>query len=322
MLKISLFGTGQANYKDQPIPDFPNQQSYLLFCYLLLHKPYPHHREHLSTIFWGDTITSTSRKRLRNALWRLRKMFESVGLCTDDYLLVADETISFINSSNYWLDIEVFENGVDACKDLSGRDLTVEQATKLESAVELYIGDLLESIYEDWLLYDRERYRLAYLNALNKLMVYHGFSGNYERGLAYGEEILARDSTREKVHRQMMWLYSLADNRNAALAQYKRCRQILREELGVRPMLETQNLYAALLRNEFNPDTWPGNQIRSSISIGMTDSSICTLVRRALQKLNRLQETIEGTSEELHVIEQMINEALTQTVHQQKNIPD
>jgi hypothetical protein len=46
------------------------------------------------------------------------------------------------------------------------------------------------------------------------------------------------------------------------------------------------------------------------------------LVRKALQKLNRLQETIEGTSEELHIIEQMINEALTQTMGQPNNTPE
>ena len=318
MLEIRLFGTGQASYKEHSITDFPNQQSHLLLCYLLLHKHYPHHREHLSSIFWGDSPTSNARKGLRNALWRLRKVFDTVRICTDDYLLIADDTIAFINSSDYWLDIEIFETGTDACKDLSGRDLTPDQASKLEISVELYIGDLLESVYEDWLLYDRERYRISYLNALNKLMVYHGLNGNYERGLAYGEDILARDSTREKVHRQMMWLYCLADNRNAALTQYKRCRNILRNELGIRPMIETQNIYALLLRNEFNPKTWHGDQIRPSISEEMPDSSIATLVRRALVKLNRLQETIEGTSKELHIIEQLITEASTQTSHQQK----
>jgi DNA-binding SARP family transcriptional activator len=322
MLKISLFGTGQADFMDQSIADFPNQQSYHLFCYLLLHKNYPHHREHISTIFWGDASTSTSRKRLRNAIWRLRKLCEPFGICIEDYLLIADDTISFINSSNYWLDVEIFEKESEACRDISGRKLTPEQAEKLEMAVTLYKGDLLESSYDDWLLYDRERYRIIYLNLLNKLMVYHGLNGNYERGLGYGNEILSKDSTRERVHRQMMWLYSLADNRNAALLQYKKCCQILQDELGVRPMQETQNLYAALIRNEFNPDTWPVDQIRTSHSIGMTDRSISSLVRKALQKLNRLQETIEGTSEELHIIEQMINEALTQTMGQPNNTPE
>lgn len=322
MLEIKLFGTGQANYNNQPIPDFPNQQSFLLFCYILLHKEYPHHREHLSTIFWGDSTTSTARKRLRNALWRLRKLLDPAGIYLDDYLLIADETISFINSSAYWLDIEYFDKGIGLCKDISGSDITPDQVSTLEKSIEIYIGDLMESSYEDWLLYERERYRIDYLNALNKLMVYHGLNGNYEQGLFYGEEILSRDCTREKVHRQMMWLYSLADNRNAAIRQYKRCKEILRDELGIRPMLETQKIYALLLQNEYNPKTWSGYQIGASISENGTESAICNLVRQALNKLTRLQETIEGTSIELQLIEQMITQAITQTNHNLEDSPD
>jgi DNA-binding SARP family transcriptional activator len=322
MLKIKLFGTGQAQFKDQSIPDFPNQKSFLLLCYLLLHKQYPHHREHLSNIFWGDSTTSTARKGLRNALWRLRKLLEPNGICLDDYLLIADDTISFINTSEYWLDIEAFEKGTEQSKDIAGKDLTSEQASSLETATNYYIGDLLESSYDDWLLYERERYRIDHLNALNKLMVYHGLNGNFEQGLTYGEKILSRDSTRERVHRQMMWLYSLADNRNAAIAQYKRCKEILRDELGIRPMMETQKIYALLLQNEFNPNNWSGVHNLVSGPEPMTDSAVCTLVRQALEKLNRLQETIEGTSIELQMIERMINQSITQTSHKLEESPD
>jgi DNA-binding SARP family transcriptional activator len=322
MLKIKLFGTGQAKFKDQAIPDFPNQKSFLLFCYLLIHKQYPHHREHLSTIFWGDSTTSTARKGLRNALWRLRKLLEPNGICLDDYLLIADDSISFINTSEYWLDIEAFEKGTEESKDIAGQDLTPEQASSLETATNYYIGDLLESSYEDWLLYERERYRIDYLNTLNKLMVYHGLNGNFEQGLTYGEKILSRDSTREKVHRQMMWLYSLADNRNAAIAQYKRCKEILRDELGIRPMLETQKIYALLMQNEYRPINWSGVHSLPSGPEHMTDSAVCTLVRQALEKLNKLQETIEGTSIELQMIERMINQSITQTSHKLEESSD
>jgi len=320
MLEIKLFGIGQAHFNEQPLTDFPNQQPCLLLCYLLINNRYPHHREHLSTILGADTSTRKARKRLRNVLWRLRKTFQSVGISVDDYLLVAEDTISFVNSSDYWLDIEIFETKTECCQDLSGRELTPEQATQLEEAVNLYSGDLLESTYEDWLLYDRERFRIAHLNALNKLMVYHGLNGNYEHGLAYGENILARDSTREKVHRQMMWLYYLSGNRNAALTQYKRCCQTLMDELGVHPMGETKYMHELILNNQFNSQDWPGDQLAPIFSEKITDRSIRPLVKRALKKLHGLQEIIEGTSAELRLIEQKINEAMTESPQQNKVI--
>ena len=54
--------------------------------------------------------------------------------------------------------------------------------------------------------------------------------GTYEHGLTFGERFLARDSTREKMQRQMMRLHGRSRSRCAALAQYQRCRQALREE--------------------------------------------------------------------------------------------
>jgi DNA-binding SARP family transcriptional activator len=237
---------------------------------------------------------------------------EPVGLCIDDYFLIDDDTISFINTSDYWLDLESFESGTEKCKGISGRNINENQASILEKSIQHYIGDLLEGNYEDWVLYERERYRIAYLNALYKLMVFHGCAGNFEQGLSYGEAILARDITREKVHRQMMWLYSLADNRDAAIKQFKQCRQILKDELGIPPMLETQKIYALILQNKFQPDSWDGDARLPARSQLFRDNSICTLIRSALDKLNQLQETIEGTTMELLLIEKMINETLAQ----------
>ena len=322
MFEIKLFGTGQASNNGNSLVDFPNQQPSLLLCYLLLNNHYPHHREHISSIFWGDSPTKTARKRLRNALWRLRNTLKSVGASCDDFLLITDDTISFIDSSDYWLDIEIFENQTECVKGISGGDLIPEQVSKLELAVNLYVGDLLEGCYEDWLLNDREKFRIAYINTLNKLMVYYGKVGNYERGLSCGEKILSQDFTREKVHRQIMQLHFLAGNRDASLAQYHRCREILWDEFGIPPMKDTRTFYELLLRNQLDPKPWSDDFITSSPAESNYEFSIYSLVRSALQKLHRLQETIEDTSSELLQIEQMITEAITNSTQQPENSSD
>jgi hypothetical protein len=62
-----------------------------------------------------------------------------------------------------------------------------------------------------------------YSRALERLMVYHEVNGTFERGLTFGDRILARDSTREKVQRQQIRLHWLSGSRSGGLAQYKRC---------------------------------------------------------------------------------------------------
>jgi len=322
MLKISMFGTGQARYNDLAVVDFPNQQPSLLLCYLLLNKDHPHHREQLSTLFWGDSPTRTARKRLRNTLWRLGKMFQAVDGSLEDYFLVADETIAFIPTSQYWLDFEIFSRQVDSCKDIPGSQLSAAQAAQLESAVNLYQGDLLESVYEDWLLYDREHCRMQYLNTLNKLMIYHGVNNNYEQGLSYGEAILARENTREKVHRQMMWLYALAGNREAALSQYRRCCQVLLEEYGVTPMAETHRIFEALQANQFDPHHWGGMSGSGSPAGGNETLALQPIIQRALQRLQNLQDKLAGTHAELQALEQLISQALNQTTKNHSEFHD
>jgi len=312
MLEIKLFGTGQAYYNDQPLAGFPNQQPCLLLSYLLLNKNYPHNREHLAAILWDDAPAIIGRKSLRNALWRLRQIFESVGACLDDYLMITEDSVAFINTSHFGLDIETFETTTALCKDLSGWELSEEQVSQLETGVDLYLGDLLEGIYEDWVLYDRERLNLVYINTLNKLMVYYGLKGNYERGLTCGNRILAMDNTRETVYRQMMWLYCLLGDRNAALKLYKCCSRILRDELGVDPMQETRHLFEQVLHNQIDPKEWQFPFDAPAYSRRTVDRDSQSLTENTLKKLRFIQNSIEETNAQLHLLEKMLGETLTQ----------
>jgi DNA-binding SARP family transcriptional activator len=311
MLTVNLFGTGQAKYDDCPLPGFPLQQPCLLLCHLLLNKTYPHNREQLASILWGDGPTYLARKSLRNTLWRLRQVFQTVGASIDEYLFISEDCVSFVNTSSYQLDVEFFEASTRICQDISAQDLTVEQASQLQTGVDLYVGDLLESIYVDWILYDRERLRLIFLTALNHLMVYYGTHGSYERGLACGKRILSYDNTREKVHRQMMWLHFLQGDRTAALAQYKLCLQILREELGVQPMEETRTLYDQIVHNKFDAMHWMVDEKAQGPLRDPQGGSMRSLAELALKRLHHLQAVMDETSAELRSLERLIDESLS-----------
>jgi DNA-binding SARP family transcriptional activator len=318
MLKIKLFGTGQAYLDGYEYAPFPSNQAHLLLCYLLLNSKYPHLRDQLASVFWGEYSTRASRKYLRNGLWKLRQMFEEAQANLDDYLFVSDESITFIRTSSYWLDVEVFEDTLEDYQDVPGQEIRPEQAHQLGTAVELYSGNLLEGADYDWCIYERERLNLLYLEALSKLMVYHAANGTYERGLAYGERILVQDPTREKVHLHMMRLYWLSGNRSAALAQYKRCVQILREELGIAPLHETTLVYQQMIHNQYTPQLRragvendskaiqaqsPGGEIKGEASI-MPNGT-----REALET-TYLQRLVEETTAELRQIEKLIHSDL------------
>lgn len=312
MLKATLFGNGQARYFERELPGFPGQQACLLLCYLLLNKQQPHHREQLAAIFWPEHASDVARKYLRNAIWRMRQILQSTGAPPDEYLFYSEDSIAFINTSSHWLDVEVFESAAARFQPVAASQLQPIDAAQLAAAVDLYTGDLLENVYEDWCLYERERLRLLYLNSLHKLMVYHGLKGAYDSGIVYGERILTHDNTREKVHRQVMWLHWLAGNRDAALLQYQRCARILRDELNAAPMDETRQLYEQMRAGQVpaQASAWAETTSPRASLASETEQHLKPLLEQTRHRLFQLQQMIEETRAELRQIERTLDDAM------------
>ncbi len=307
MLRVKLLGAGQASLNNVPLDGFPSQQVHMLLGYILLNSHQVHLRDHLATLFWGDHDTQTSRKYLRNSLWKLRCIFEELGACLDDFLLVTDTSVAVIGDSPIWLDVDVFETAVTNCQDVRGQDMTAEQAYDLEQAVALYQNDLLMGNYSDWCLYERERLSLLYTSSLIKLMFFNEINGNYERGLMYAGKVLERDNTREAVHVEMMRLYWLSGNRKAALAQYRRCVQVLREEMGIPPLKETTRVYQQMLQNHYEPFAISPQQKAADMH------NLQEMAQRSLLKLQYLQNMLEETRVDLLAIEQRIHAETVKT---------
>ena len=70
--------------------------------------------------------------------------------------------------------------------DVPGARLSRADAGALEEAVELYHGDLIETLYSDWCIYERDRLQLVYLAMLEKLMGYCEDRQRYPQGLPTG----------------------------------------------------------------------------------------------------------------------------------------
>jgi DNA-binding SARP family transcriptional activator len=164
--------------------------------------------------------------------------------------------VGFNCASRYWLDVAAFEEQVKKFLVTPVEIVEERKVQKLRNAMQLYRGELLEGFYDDWALRERERLRTLYLNGLAYLMSVARYQGNYETGLAYGHQILELDPLREEIHRELMRLYLDNQQRPLAVRQYKTCCAVLRAELDIEPMLETQTLYAQIMsygENEPSP---------------------------------------------------------------------
>ena len=78
-LRIRLFGKFQVERDGYAMSGLDALKVQELFCYLLLNRDRPHHREALAGLLWGEYSTSQSKKYLRQALWQLQLALGSGG---------------------------------------------------------------------------------------------------------------------------------------------------------------------------------------------------------------------------------------------------
>ena len=242
-LHITLFGHVSVVHPHASGPLRLSRSTQALFAYLLLHQHLVP-RDVLMDVFWVDTSPDRARSSLTTALWRLRQLLEPEDITPGTYLVTSSTgEVGFNWNSSYWLDTAAFERHLYPLLRKPISNLGEDDLTEIEGVLNLYRGELLEGIYEDWALRERERFRSLHLNCLTRLMEFYACRKDFERSIGLAQEILHRDPVREEIHRALMRLYLESGQRSLAVRQYVHCRDTLDQELGVGPLEETQVLY-------------------------------------------------------------------------------
>jgi len=239
---IRLFGRLSVRCGDQELFSHTPLKAKELFAYLAVHRRRPHARESIATLLWPECPSEQSRKNLRQALWQLNSALRhGPSRCVDHVLIRETNHLEFHHDQQVWIDVEEFEAAFKARsprRPVSDSD----DVTRFAQAVQLYQGDLLEGFYAEWCLRERDRLKQIYFTMMDALIANCESIKEYETGLEHAAAVLRSDGSRECTHRAMMRLFYLSGDRVAALRQYKRCEDALREELGVGPDEETRAL--------------------------------------------------------------------------------
>ncbi len=234
MLTLQLLGLPQVRRAGAPLTITRRKSRALLF-YLAAHAR-PLTRDHLLAFFWPDLDRAAAQQTLRTTLHGLRR---TLG----DDLLVDEGTLALAPTVS--VDALAFEMQLAA---------PTPPPAALEAALALYQGDFLDGFtladapaFDDWAAAERERYRHLAVRALTALAAAQEGQGAYPAALATIDRALAFDPLQEDLQRAALRLSYLAGDRAGAIRRYGHLRQLLDDELGVLPMLETRALYDALL---------------------------------------------------------------------------
>ncbi len=232
--RAHLFGTFSLWRGKQKLALPASSAARALLAYLLLNRAQPLAREVALGLFFPEMPDARARRALSQALWHIRRILPR--------LVEADaETIQMARDASIWVDVEEFKRISDS------------SSSNLKSAIDLYRGDLLDGLYDDWVLAERERLREMYLHALEQVASDLKATGDFAGALQYAQRLVTADPLRESAHREVMRLLCALDRPDAALKQFAVCRQMLRTEFALEPEAETRALAEEIAQRREHP---------------------------------------------------------------------
>jgi len=152
--------------------------------------------------------------------------------------------------------VGTIETDVDRFEAASAAAFSTRDMSAFNDAAALYGGDLLpDDASEPWSEDRRRALHETYLAVL--------------RGAGLWSRLLDLDPTDEEAHRELMRQHLDAGNRRAAIGQFERLREVLRDELGVGPDPESVALYEKVLAREGQDAPTAAERARALLAWGM-----------------------------------------------------
>jgi predicted ATPase/DNA-binding SARP family transcriptional activator len=232
-----------------------------LLAYLAVEHKQPHTRAFLCALLWPDLSENAARQNLSQALTRLRQVVGDKQAETP-YLLATTDTVQLNPAARWQVDVHTFSERIATAERHPHRawHLCTICATALQEAVACYEGDFLAHFYlsdsvpfEEWALPLRQRLRGRMLSALERLVRYAEWRGDFGSGIENAHRQIVLEPLRDHAHRELMRLLALGEQQSAALAHYAHFSALLESEVGAEPEAETTSLYARIRTNPLDP---------------------------------------------------------------------
>ncbi len=266
--RMYLFGVPRVEHNGKEI-NIPRRKSLALLAYLAVTAT-SHSREALATLLWPENDRSSALANLRRELSRFKR---TAG---EHILKIERHRVEINPLGELWVDVQAFEQGVAKAKQHGHQptELCADCLASLTKAVGYYTGDFLAGFsipdsveFDDWQFFQSESLRRKLAEALQQLIEWHVYQGEFQQSTDYGRRWLALDPLHEPAHRQLMRLYAWSGQGSLAIRQYQECQRLLDEELGLEPEKETTTLYEAIRTKQLPPPQKPAAEHISPLEI-------------------------------------------------------
>jgi DNA-binding SARP family transcriptional activator len=145
-------------------------------------------------------------------------------------------------------DVEQFDLRYHEGRHLENNGRTEEAAAEYEKATELYRGEyLVEYLYEDWTMVERERLSNTYIDMLVWLAAHYKEPDQLQESIQLCYRILEKDRAHENGHLLLTEAYALLGYYGRALHQHSLFQRALKSTHGTEPSVETVKRFEKVL---------------------------------------------------------------------------
>ncbi len=235
MLRLKLLGelTLEVDGERRELPASRRARS-LLGLLALERRTHP--RGQLAGRLWPDVLDESARTSLRSALSALRR---ALGADADRYLLATRDGVVLAGPDEVWTDVGEFERLV-----AEGR---------LEDALELARGDLLEDLDDEWVYERRDEQRARLVALLERMAAGSEAEGRLAAAITLTRRQVALEPLSEEAHRELIRRLAANGDRSAALTTYQRLSDRFASELGIVPSPATRDLVEQIRAGATSP---------------------------------------------------------------------
>ncbi len=246
LLRAHLFETLRLYAGDGGPLDLGSPKTRSLIAYLLLNRAHPIDRRKLAYTFWPNSSEAAARRNLRQYLYHAKAALTPADP-DGEPLHITNTSIQFNPQLSLELDVELFLHKARPQASLE----------ELLEAIELYTSDLLEDIYDDWCIAERERLRKTWLAALDRSSQILQAAERDAEAIAILETWAQAEPFQETAHQRLITLYARRGERTRALQTYQHFARRLAKELNADPLPETQALIQAIQEGQRTPARAP-----------------------------------------------------------------
>jgi DNA-binding SARP family transcriptional activator len=219
-----------------------------IFCYIATSRHRRVDKEVLIEAFWGDEDFAAIEKNFHPTISHIRKALNSRQSYKQNFLVFRDGAYQLNAELSYSIDTEEFEAAVTQAEHAKREKDAGLLRESLQRANEIYRGEFLAGIYEDWAEERRNFYTEQHSRVLNGLAKLAFAEKSWPNALKFANQILQRDPFREDAHRLIMKTYAAQGKRASVVEQFETLQTLLKKELGVAPAPETRRIFQELTK--------------------------------------------------------------------------